>query len=119
VAPGPGGYYGCDASGPASGSYFWCDGSVEGYDGIYQQLNGLIPGTVYTVNWAMTDNSGEDISNPEIDALVYAGDQLPVGSQTIGPPSATPEPSSFAMLGTGVLGLVELVRERRRRLRSI
>jgi hypothetical protein len=105
--------YGCSAA--HGGSYFWCDGSVEGFDAIYQQLNGLTPGTVYTVSWYMTDNSDDNITNPEIDMLAYAGDALPVGSQPIGPPSATPEPSSFAMLGTGVLGLVELVRRRRSR----
>jgi hypothetical protein len=110
--------YGCD-SGPASGSYFWCDGSVQGYDALYQELSGLTVGTTYDVTWYLADDSGSGITNPDIDMLVYAGDALPVGSETIGttPPSvgSTPEPSTFMLLGTGMLGIVRAVRSRRSR----
>jgi hypothetical protein len=103
----------CANSGPNSGSYFWCDGSVEGYDALYQLVSGLTVGNTYNISWDLTDNSGNAPTNPDIDMLVYAGDAIPVGSQPIGgTPGPTPEPGSFLMLGTGMLGLAGTVRAR-------
>jgi hypothetical protein len=103
--------YGC-SSGPNTGSFFWCDGSVQGYDGLYQQISGLTVGATYDISWFLTDNSGAAITNPDIDMLVYAGDTLPVGTVSIG---ATPEPSTLVMLGTGLVGIASAVRARRSR----
>lgn len=104
--------YGC-STGAHSGTYFWCDGSVQGYDALYQQLTGLTPGTTYNISWFMTDNSGQPITYPTIDMLVYAGDALPTGTIPIG--STVPEPSSIVMIGTGLAGLVGAYRARRAR----
>ena len=114
VVAGPGDYYGCGEGGPHTGSYFWCDGSVQGYDALYQQLNGLAAGTTYTVSWYLTDDSGDPITNPSIDMLVYAGDELPTGSEPIGttPTPTVPEPGTFLMFGTGMVGIVRVVRAR-------
>lgn len=101
----------CGNSGPHSGSYFWCDGSVEGYDGLYQQLTGLTVGATYNISWWLTDNSGEAITNPTIDMLVYAGDTLPVGSIPIG---TVPEPASLVLTGAGLIFAAALVRRRRK-----
>ena len=110
---------GCGAN-AHSGSVFWCDGSVEGYDFLYQQLSGLSVGTSYTVSWFLDDNSGQAMTNPSIDMRAYAGDALPTGTTTIGTPpapigtptSVTPEPSSLALLATGLLGAAGVVSRR-------
>jgi hypothetical protein len=109
--------------GPSTGTNFWCDGSVQGYDALYQDLTGLIVGDTYDISFYLQDNSGQSTTSATsanctvsgdscIDALVYAGDSLPIGSIPIG---ATPEPSSFIMLGTGMFGLVTAYRGRRGR----
>jgi hypothetical protein len=113
VVAGNGNNEACNNSGPNTGSYFWCDGSVEGYDGLYQELTGLTVGATYNINWELTDNSGRPMTNPEIDMLVYAGDTIPVGSVPIGgTPGVTPEPSTLVLFGTGLTGLAGLVRRR-------
>lgn len=118
VVAGPGSLYGCSESGPHTGSYFWCDGSVEGYDALYQQLNGLTVGATYTITFWLTDNSGEGITNPTIDMLVYAGTALPTGAVPIGtPPATTPVPATSGLIALGLigLGLSQWLRIRKRR----
>jgi len=116
--------YGCNV-GAQTGTNFWCDGSVQGYDAIYQNLTGLVIGQTYDISFYLQDDSGGPMTAATsanctvlggscIDTLVYAGDQLPVGTINIGP-SAAPEPSSFLLLGTGVLGLARVYRARRGR----
>ena len=96
---------GCSA--PHSGTYFWCDGSVQGYDALYQQLNGLTVGATYNITFWLTDNSNAAITNPTIDLLIYAGTVLPNGAVTIGstPPSGTPAPSTILLVGLGMLAV--------------
>jgi len=92
--------YGCgfgSADFAHSGTNLWCDGSVQGYDAVYQQLSGLTVGDTYDVSWYLGDNSGQSINNPNIDMLVYAGDNIPVGTV---PLSGTPEPSSVLLLAS-------------------
>lgn len=108
--------YGCNVQ-AHSGTNFWCDGSVQGYDAIYQQLNGLTVGTTYNIGFWLQDDSGSPITaantggSNQIDALVYAGTSLPVG--TI--PLSTPEPSTLALVAVGLAGTVVRVRQRRRK----
>jgi hypothetical protein len=108
--------YGCgNELGAASGVQFWCDGSVEGYDGIYQGIATTL-GTTYNISYTLDDNSGSLINNPNIDMLVYAGDQIPVGTVTIAPPPpVTPEPASIALMvgGLGVIGFASRKRARK------
>ena len=105
-------HYGCSFNGPHGGSAYWCDGSVQGYDAVYQQLTGLTPGSTYNINFWLGDNSGSPPNQgseaDQIDMLVYAGDQLPIGTIPIG----IPEPATFALVGLGMLG-VGFVRIRR------
>src|ERR1017187_3227666 len=101
--------YGCGTvlPNPAhGGSIFWCDGSGQGYDGIYQGIS-TTNGLTYDISFWLADRSGPT-SVPSIDTLVYAGDNIPVGTVTIG---GTPEPLTFALVG---LGLAVLGFRRRR-----
>ncbi|MBV8588885.1 MAG: hypothetical protein JO212_02275 [Acetobacteraceae bacterium] len=91
---------GCPPNGPHSGSQFWCDGSVEGYDGLSQTLPTVV-GQTYDVGFWLADNSGQPVANPTIDALVYATNGLPQGTE----PFNAVEPRSVALLGFGLLGL--------------
>lgn len=98
--------YGCGSSGPHGGTYFWCDGSVQGYDALYQQINGLTVGATYTITFWATDNSGSAMTVPTIDMLVYAGTALPNGTQTIGTPATTgPVPGTIWLMLLGISGL--------------
>jgi len=97
-------HYGCPI-GANSGTNFWCDGSVEGYDGIYQAISTTL-GSTYDISFWLANEEGPT-TVPGIDMLVYAGDNIPVGTQNIG----TPEPLTFALAG---LGLVVLGFRRRR-----
>lgn len=102
--------YGCSNELAHSGTQFWCDGSVQGYDGIYQGIATTL-GTTYNISFWLDDNSGSSITNPSIDTLVYAGDNIPVGTVSITPPPPidgipTPEPTSFLLLGMGLTALL-------------
>ncbi len=104
VVAGPGGSS-CDPNGAHGGSNFFCDGAVEGYDGLWQQI-ATTRGDKYDVTFYLGDNSGQSPYNPGIDMFVYAGDLLPPGT------SSLPEPSSFVLMGSGVLALGGAIRRR-------
>jgi len=107
--------YGCGSDIPTqSGGNFWCDGSVQGYDALYQQLTGLTVGDTYNISWYLGhDDGGAPVGDPSdtIDMLVYAGDNLPVGSIPIG---TTPEPATLGLLGLGLAGFGLMARKRRK-----
>jgi len=117
--------YGCNV-GAHSGTNFWCDGSVQGYDAIYQQLNGLTVGTTYNIGFWLEDDSFENITPAntdtstsnvgQIDAVVYAGTSLPLNTIPLNPPPVnTPEPSTLGLVALGLAGTaVVRVRQRRR-----
>jgi len=118
VVAGNGNNESCGNSGPHAGSYFWCDGSVQGYDALYQQLNGLTVGATYTITFWATDDSGSAVTVPSIDMLVYAGTALPNGTQTIGNPTTTgPVPGTvwLMLLGIGCMVIYLAFRARMRR----
>jgi hypothetical protein len=98
--------YGCNV-GAHGGTNFWCDGSVQGYDAVFQPISTTL-GSTYDISFWLEDDSGSAITNPTIDMLVYAGDNIPGGTQQIG---NTPEPVTFALVG---LGLAVLGFRRRR-----
>jgi len=102
---------GCGTDTPThGGTQFWCDGSVEGYDAVYQQLSGLTVGSTYNISFWLGHSTGAAPSAPGIDMLVYAGDQIPVGTVQIG----TPEPAAFALSGLGLAALGAMIARRRR-----
>jgi hypothetical protein len=96
---------GANEGGPISGGNYWCDGSVEEYDALFQLLT-TDPGHHYNISFYLGDDSGQNISNPEIDMLVYAGDHLPDGSQEV------PEPGTLALFGSAVAGFGEMLRRK-------
>ena len=83
----------------------------QGYDALYQQLNGLTVGATYTVTFWATDNSGDAmVGDPgdSLNMLVYAGTALPTGAVPIGtPPSSIPVPGTIwlTLLGISCLGI--------------
>jgi hypothetical protein len=93
-----------NAGGPVSGGNYWCDGSVEEYDALFQLLT-TQTGHHYNISFYLGDNSGQHISNPEIDMLVYAGDHLPDGTQEY-----TPEPGTLALFGSAAAGIGGILR---------
>jgi hypothetical protein len=56
-------------------------------------------------------NGQSGITCNGVDALVYAGDSIP--STVPPPPTGTPEPETFGLLGSGLAGLVMVLRRRR------
>jgi hypothetical protein len=112
VVAGNGNNESCGYVGPNTGSYFWCDGSVQGYDALYQPVSVTL-GHTYYVSLELADTPGYDLidtSGDGIDVLVYAGDQIPVGTQQIG--GTVPEPSTLVTLSTGLLSLAGFARRR-------
>jgi hypothetical protein len=98
-------------SGPHSGTNDYFDGAVQGYDGITQAIS-TTPGSLYTISFFLNDNSGnatfsrlstnghnDSTDGNGIDLLVYAG-VVP----TL-PPTGVPEPSTWLLLGSGLVGL--------------
>lgn len=77
-------------------------------------------GDVYTFEWALTLNSLANLNTTsqgaEVKALYVDGNGIKVGAITSEPitldPTATPEPSSLMLLGSGVLGLAGILRRR-------
>ena len=53
------------------------------------------------------DNSGSQPIYPGIDMFVYAGDQLPNGTNSI-----APEPGSLLLFGSGMLGFGGFLKRR-------
>jgi hypothetical protein len=103
---------GCTA-GAHSGTFLWCDGSVEGYDAVYQPISTTL-GQIYNISFWLSDNSGDAITNPTIDMLVYAGDNIPVGTVPLG---GVPEPETFALTGAGLVAIgITFARRRAMRL---
>jgi len=110
--------YGCNV-GAQSGTVFWCDGSVQGYDAIYQQVATVL-GQTYNIGFWLQDrnstmtpaNTDTSTSNTgQIDALVYAGTAIPVGTIPIG---TAPEPTTYALVGIGLVAM-GAIRARRSR----
>lgn len=105
---------GCD--GVTGGGIVWCDGSVQAYDAISQGGLNLQPGQ-YTLSFWLDTSNGcgtcdfRDLSNNGqsgtggngIDVLAYVGS---------GPPAPAPEPSSLALLGSGIVGLFGMLRRK-------
>ncbi len=105
---------GCD--GVTGGGVVWCDGSVQAYDAISQGGLNLQPGH-YTLSFWLDTSNGcgtcdfRDLSNNGqsgtggngIDVLAYVGS---------GPPAPAPEPSSLALLGSGIVGLFGMLRRK-------
>ncbi len=90
-----------------NGSNCWFDGAVGAYDAISQTVATNI-GNQYQISFYLSENSGDstfsETGSNAIDALAYAQAGVPA--------AATPEPSSMALLGTGLLALLWSMRRR-------
>ena len=93
-----------------NGSNCWYDGAVGAYDAISQTV-ATNAGNQYQISFYLSENSGnstfletDPTNSNAIDMLAYAQAGLPS--------AATPEPSSVALLGTGLLALLWSTRRR-------
>jgi PEP-CTERM motif len=97
----------------------WVDGAIQAYDAISQTV-ATTAGDTYLLSFEYTDDgslstfsdlsTNGDISNDDgnaIDILAYAQAGLPPAGGN------TPEPESFVLLGTGLLGAVRMAWRRR------
>lgn len=102
------------------GSNCWYDGAVQAYDAISQTIT-TTPGDIYQISFNLngggcdtaaclysdlsTNGDVSDTGGNGIDVLAYAQAGLP-------PAGTVPEPSSLWMLGTGLAGLLGIMRLR-------
>ena len=98
------GTLGTDTDSTQDGSYLWSDGTVGGVDGLAQVVSTTV-GQNYTLSfWLAADGgsissfdafAGAPVSSYAGNAILYDGTQIP-----------TPEPSTLALAGLGIAGLV-------------
>ena len=101
-----------------------CSGTLDGYfcdpytgSGFGKQV--AHSGDVYNFEWLLTLTSGSSLLTIDSVKALYvtsAGQQHGITSEDITltptPPTATPEPSSLALFGTGILGIATIIRRR-------
>lgn len=84
--------------------------SRDGYNHAYSTAyDGSIPGLPADLTGIFI--AMEDISVPD-SGLAYHAESLVVTNIAIDPPAVTPEPSTFVLLGTGLLGAAGVLRRR-------
>lgn len=128
--------YGATFSGQLSSSPFacagftsgncWYDGSMMAYDALSQSVSTSV-GNTYRLSFMYSENSHQSLfsdlstnglggmAGNGIDILAFAQAGLPPGSGSgSGTGTALPEPSTLALFGAGLLGLVLFVRRRAR-----
>ena len=88
------------------GSNCWDDGAVGAYDAISQTI-ATNSGDQYQISFYLSEDSGDSTfmrtdptENSGIDVLAYAQGGLPSA-----PNSPVPEPGTWSLMGTGLLGL--------------
>jgi hypothetical protein len=100
-----------------SGSFYYYDGAVGGVDGISQSFATTV-GEDYTLSFELANDGGSFSSlDVFIGAQVSSYNGIPIlynGQPPVdGNPVVVPEPSSFALLGFDIFGLMCWVRSRK------